>query len=140
MHAVFIPYGMRSHVERFLRDMEAQKMKLPIWKGKEKTYIWIDGQVRQLPFGFYEYVFPKENRDLILTTLDFDKKCPYKLDGLKMKLFRKITSCKKVKKFDNSNKFLWIKDFVSIIPVGEREDGEFTDPKGDYKGWTHEGL
>ena len=32
-------------------------------------------------------------------------------------------------------KYLWIKEFVSIFPIGIREDGVIDD-----NGWTHEAL
>jgi len=63
MHVSFIPYGERSCVERMLRDMESQKFLMPMTKGKKKRGAWIPGQIRDLPFGFKEYVFLK--KDLI---------------------------------------------------------------------------
>jgi hypothetical protein len=49
--------------------MEAQKHFLENTDGSGQ---WIQGQVRCLPFGVYEYVAPKEDKDAILYTLDFD--------------------------------------------------------------------
>ena len=68
-HASFIPYGERSGVERLLRDMESQKHLMPMTKGKKKKAVWIPGQIRDLPFGLKEYVFPKESLDKVLRTL-----------------------------------------------------------------------
>ena len=44
-----------------LRDMEAQKHQLKMYdeKGDHMKTIWIQGQVRMLPLGVYEYIFPK---------------------------------------------------------------------------------
>ena len=73
MHAVFIPYGHKRLVETFLRDIEAQKynLKLTSPEGKESS-IMIEGQLRVLPFGFYEHIFPKEYMNEVLTTLNFE--------------------------------------------------------------------
>lgn len=143
MQAVFIPYGKRSEVELLLTDMEAQKHILTYYKGKKKVGVWIQGQVRLLPMGAMEYVCPKEDIDAVMTTLVFKAKDSlkvYNAGNLKLAMLRKLYKCKKIPKFDMSKKYLWIKEHVMIIPIGIREDGEMTDPSGDYKGWTHEAI
>ena len=139
MHAIFIPYGKRSEVELLLRDMDAQKHKLLLTKGNKKKIVWIQGQVRLLPMGVYEYVFPKEDKDLVLSTLDFKSK-RYNLGKLKLTFLRKMVRAEPIPEFSEKQKLLWIKDNVNIIPIGIRTDGEFTDPYGENKGWTHEAI
>ncbi len=138
MHILFIPYGKRSEVELLFRDMEAQKHKLLMWKGKKKRYIWIQGAVRQLPLGIYEYICPKEDMDTVLYTLDFETD-RYNL-GWKLGFLRKLIRCKKIPDYQKEHHYLWIRENVTIIPLGLREDVEFTDDKGESKGWTHEAL
>lgn len=144
MHAIFMPYGKRSEVELLLRDMDAQKHKLILTRGKKKKEIWIQGQVRLLPFGIYEYVFPKEDIDVVLQTLDFKASDKfYGFGDLKLKLMRMILNfikCKKIPKFKEDKHYLWVKTHINIFPLGIRYDREMTDPDGENKGWTHEAI
>ena len=140
MHFIFIPYGKRSEVELMVRDMEAQKHKLYMTKGKKKQFIWIQGQVRLLPFGIMEYVCPKEDADVVLNTLRFTQD-RYKLGVLKLGLMRKMIKVKKIPKFKENNHYLWIQDNVNIIPLGVRYDEEeYIDLGEKYKGWKHEAI
>lgn len=139
MHFIFILYGKRSEVELLLRDMDAQKHKLIMWKGNKKKTIWIQGQVRALPFGIMEYVCPKEDADTVLNTLDFDNK-RYEIGAFRLGVMRKLIQCDKIPEYKKETHYLWVKDNVNIIPLGIREDGEYTDPSGMYKGWTHEAI
>lgn len=141
MHVIFIPYGKRDQVELMLRDMEAQKHKLIMHKGEEEAYIWIQGHVRKLPLGVMEYAFPKEDLDRVLTTLNFDQPAPYNLGKTTLAFLRRLFRAKKVKgPFDTSEKYLWIKRYVSIIPIGIREDKDVIGIEADDLGWTHEGI
>ena len=141
MHVSFIPYGHRRWVEWFLRDMEAQKFPFIMKKGKKTKSVFLQGAIRILPFGVYEYVFPKESRDLALTSLGFVKdNNNHYLGSAKRALLRKMIKHKKIGKVDNSKKYPWITDHVSILVLGEKADGEFTEKDGVNKGWTHEGI
>lgn len=138
MHAIFIPYGKRSEVELLLRDMEAQKHLLIMTKGEEKSGRYIQGQVRLLPFGVYEYIFPKEDMDVVLHTLDFDSN-RYRLGKLKLAFIRKIVSCEKIPEYKKDKYYLWIKENVTIIPIGVRYDDDgYIETSGEYEGFSHE--
>ena len=143
MHVSFIPYGERSCVERMLRDMESQKHLMPMTKGKKNRGVWIPGQIRHLPFGIMEYVFPKESLDMVLRTLGV---CGNEDYGVSFKrwiypVLRKILKLKKVKELEEKGEvYLWGKLFVSIIVLGIREDSDTVGTYVDDKGWTHEGL
>lgn len=139
MHVIFIPYGKRSEVDLMLRDMEAQKHRLILTKGKKRKEIWIQGQVRLLPLGLYEYIFPRGDADMVLNTLDFTNN-RYNLSGLKLSILRKMGSAKKTPSYDKSHHYLWIKDNVNIIPLGVRYDKDKCDGAGEHEGWTHEAL
>src|SRR3990167_10353380 len=132
MHFVFIPYGKRSEVELLLRDMEAQKHRLIMKKGEEQKVLWIQGQIRQMPLGIYEYVFPKEDMDVVLWTLDA-KMDRYGLEGFKKWVLKKMIKCDKIPEFKKDRSYLWIKDNVNIIPIGIRHDGTATDFEGEHK-------
>lgn len=140
MHAVFIPYGKKEWVDIFLRDIMAQKLpiKATTKDGKEFHTI-IECQLRVLPGGMYEFVFPKEYKDLVLTTLDFHKPISYGLDkeikilGMKFKpldYVKKFLKLEDPGEFKTDNQFPWIKMFVSIIPLGVRYDRELTAEDG----------
>ena len=140
MHISFIPYGARLWVEQFLRNIEAQIFYMPMWKGKKKKKMPVFGAVRQLPLGVYEIILPKEYKDIVLTTLDFQNKNNYLLGDFKLNALRKMLGYKKAGEFDTSQKLLWMRQYVSIIPIGIKEDEDSTDRSGGSKGWTHEGL
>jgi len=136
MHAVFIPYGNREWVERFLRQIESQWFNLLMKKGKEEKNVALKANIRVLPFGAYEVIFPREYKDRVCSTLQFGND-RYDL-GLKNSILRRIFKCKKPK-FKQTQPLLWFDEIteqsVNIIPVGIREDTDIED-----KGWTHEAI
>ena len=142
MHAVFIPYGIKSCVEHLLADMQAQKYKWRFYKKKEPDkFLWTTGSLRILPFGIYEYVFPKEDKDIVLTTLGFHNPSPkYDLGKARMFILRKILNVSPIPEFKTDQHYLWIKQHVSIIPIGIREDVDMTEIETESKGWSHEEL
>ena len=143
MHVSFIPYGERSCVERMLRDMEAQKHLMPMTKGKEKRSIWIPGQIRELPLGIKEYVFPKESLDMVLRTVGAGGIGEHGINFKRM-VYPFLRKCLKLKRIPEYTKkggvYLWGKMFVAILVLGIREDGELVGEYVDDKGWTHEAL
>lgn len=150
MHAIFIPYGKKEHVDNFFRDLQAQKYKLKMWKGKEVKHVWIEGQLRFCPFGVYEHIFPREEMDVVLTTLKF-KTAPhtgepkfndrYDLGKVKLTILRKALKAKPAPDFKTDKAYLWLRDFVEIIPIGIREDDDIVDDTpGENFGWTHEAI
>ena len=143
MHVSFIPYGERGCVERLLREMEAQKHTLPMTKGKKKGTLSIGGQIRELPFGLKEYVFPKESLDRVLRTFNAAIKGTYGISfkGMIYPTLRKLLKLKKIPKYEKKGDlYLWNKIFVSIVVLGIREDGDIVGDYPDDKGWTHEAL
>ena len=148
-----MPYGMKQHVDKFIQEMEAQKHLIPFTSpdGKEVHDIWINGQVRILPFGVMEYVFPKQDLDSVLNTLTNDTSpVPYDLDKIKIPLIkkkpldivRKLLKAKPIPKFKKHNKYLWIREHVSIIPIGIREERTrpVVERLGEFEGWSHEAI
>ena len=138
MHLIFFAYGGRHQVEIFLRDLEAQKFKLLMWKDEDKKTLWTNGVIRQLPFGAYEYIIPKESLDMVLQSLDFDKN-PYNRQywiNLPLTLIRKVLKAKKIPKFSCEEIYLWDKKDVAIVPIGIKEDAILTESNG----WIHEAL
>ena len=104
MHFAFIPYGKRDQVELLLRDMEAQKHQLKMYKdGVHLKTSWIQGQVRQLPLGVYEYIFPKEDLDMVLNSLiGLDQ---YNMSKIVVAFLRKFYKLDKIPKFKEDKKW-----------------------------------
>jgi hypothetical protein len=121
--------------------MEAQKHKLIMHKkGEKDKSIYIQGQVRNLPMGIIEYVFPREDRDIVLTSLKFnlgDRRMP---GWFQMKMLRKIAGCYPAPDFKKDRTYLWITEHVFIIPIGIKDDEDLVDDKEGAKGWTHEAI
>lgn len=143
MHVAFIPYGIKQAVDHLFMDMQAQKFQLRIYKeGEKDKYIWMQGQLRILPFGICEYVFPKEMKDLVLTSLDCDKIHGSISQKMKMGIstIRKMLNLKEIPEFKKDKSLIWIKEFVSIIPVGMKEDGDIIESEGPNIGWSHEAI
>lgn len=128
-----MPYGKRDEVELLLRDMEAQKHYL---KNTDGTGQWIQGQVRVLPFGVYEYVFPKEDMDIVLHTLDFDTN-RYNLNKFLFYFVRKFVKYEKIPEYKKDKYYLWVKENVNILPLGIRYDSELLD---SITNKTHEAI
>jgi len=140
MHFVFMPYGKRSEVELLLRDMEAQKFAYIMKKDDITKTIYVQGAIRTLPFGVYEYIFPKENLDLVCNTLK-ETDNPYRVPGIALMALKKMLRLKKIPESKSDKYYLWIHDNVAIIPLGIREDSELIEPEGTlYAGFTHEAL
>jgi len=157
MHAVFLIYGKKEWVDVTLRDIAAQKLSLRMHKDGEKDIdVYVECQLRLLPFGFYEFIFPREHKDIVCTTMGFHIKDPssYSAEfdatkeisvfGFKFKpldMIRKFLKLEEPKDFNTDKSLLWTKQFVGIIPVGIREDKDITEPAGStYEGYTHEGI
>ena len=170
MHAVCMIYGKRNWVEYFLNQIEAQKITLKMWRTnpetgqREEKTEWIEMQVRILPFGVYEVIFPQEHMDIILTTLEFNRKGGkgkplgedssienYELDAeISLPLGFKIKPLDYVKKwlriedppeFKTDKQLIWFHPFVSIIPLGIRhEQGDVQEKIGPNADWWHEGI
>jgi hypothetical protein len=139
MHFAFIPYGKKSEVELLISDMEAQKHILKMWKDVEVKNIWIQGQVRVLPFGIYEYVFPREDLDIVLNTFSANEN-RYQIPKIALVPIKKFLSLKKIPEFKKDKVMLWVREHVNIVPLGIREDFNIIDNLETYRGWEHEAI
>jgi hypothetical protein len=134
-----MPYGKKDLVDFFLGELEHQKHYLtytdPMGIQKQQA---IQAQVRYLPFGVIEYIFPESDKDMVLNSLEFhDERNVYDMGKIKFLFLRKFLKCEKAPEFKRDKKYLWLKDNVNIIPIGVRYD------KMDYKdenGNIHEAI
>lgn len=130
MHFCFIPYGKEEELQIFFRDLKAQKHFLPFKNNKKIKGTYIEGQLRRLPFGIYEYVFPKEDKDRVLRSFGAKNTTPkaYNIPKTFLTIIRKTLNLKKIPKYDEKiMPYLWIKQNISIISLGMREDGNIYD-------------
>lgn len=150
MHVSFIPYGRRILVEGLLRDMEAQKHFLKMRKDGQESGIWMTSQVRALPFGIYEYIFPKEDRDIVLATLGAGHHSDYiplefSMFGFNidvMNILRMMTHSNPIPKdYKKDQKYMWVRDNVDITLIGIKDDPDDLVGRGSIDcGWTHEAI
>ena len=153
MHVTFVPYGARLEVERFLRDMESQVFNIRLWKtGEQDRQILVKGAIRELPFiKGYDLIFPKEYEEMVLNTLTQNSEPNRYKNTLLYKLV-KGCFCKALglrlidpKYFTNKEvqrqRFSWDREYVSILPLGIRDDVDVVEKKDmGFKGYTHEAL
>ena len=154
MHAIFMPYGKDNWVSDFLNDIRAHKsyIKATSEDGRIEKKLLTQYQLRILPFGFYEVVFPREDLDIVLSTLNFPHKDNvysdrYKIPEFAMKQVRKILRCKEAPTdFKRDIAFPWVRGIdlthqdVYVLPIGIREDIDIIEKNGDYKGFKHEAI
>ena len=62
-------------------------------------------------------------------------------EKLALPFLRKFLKLKKIPEYEEKGDiYLWTKEYVSIIVLGIREDGEIIGKYIDDKGWKHERL
>jgi len=148
MHAVFIPYGIKNNIDMFLNDLNYSKLPLKIWKGDEEKYILMQTQIRVLPFGFVEFVFPREYKNQVLTALRFKKGEKYgkrdlnkSIMGIKpLNLIRKVLDLEPIPEFEEKEGFPLLDLQMGLIPIGVRYDKDIVEKSGEWAGWSHEGI
>lgn len=151
MHLAFMPYGIKNFCDFLIEDLNHKYLPMRLYKdGEEDKQALIQTQVRILPFGIYELVFPREFKNEVLSALKINsEKCPYNLDksilGIKpMNTLRNFLNLKPIPDYEKvSHPNFPIPEyirFVTIIPIGIREDKDMTETTGDLKGWNHEGI
>lgn len=155
MHFVFMPYGIKNFVDFVIEDFNHKYLPLKIYKeGEKDKFVLIQVQIRVLPFGLYELVFPKEFLSEILSALKvksenqqnkYVKRLNKSIMGFKpLSLMRKALKLEPIpgyKEIPHPNfPVPEYKKYVPIIPIGIREDKEIIEKQGEFKGWSHEGI
>jgi len=147
MHLIFMPYGMKDWVDKFIRNIQSQYHEITFRKeGEADRKIYVEGSLRILPFGIYEYVFPKEDYDIVATTLfepsfNLSDDVYEGIGKFKIAALRYMLNAEKMPEFKRDKKYIWGKNNVAIMPIGVRYDGEITEAEGSPSaGYTHERL
>lgn len=143
MHFAFIPYGNRKDVEYFLRDLEHKWFNLVMKKGNDQKIMTISAQVRQVPGGIYEYVFPREYMDMVLAALIKETE-RYPIPKLILRRIQKTLRLEPIPEYKTDKKLLCAalspEIFVNIIPLGIRHDADIIGTKQSDNGWVHEAI
>jgi len=150
-----MPYGIKNFVDFIIEDLNHKYLPLRIYKeGEEDKFFLTQVQIRMLPFGIYELVFPKEYLNEILSALKVKSESEQNeyIGRLNKSVmgFKPISLLRKTLKLDPIPKYKEVpypnfplpeyKRYVPIIPIGIRRDGEITEKSGEFKGWKHEGI
>jgi len=152
MHFAFIPYGIKNFVDFIIEDFNHRYLPLRIYKeGEQDKFLLMQLQIRILPFGIYELIFPKEFKDEILSALipntdnEYYSRLQKKVLSINplgiLRRFLHLEPILEFKKIPHPNfPIPEYTKFVSIIPIGIREDGEITEIEGEFKDWKHEAI
>jgi len=144
MHIVFIIRGQRRHVDEILKWLETRCLpqKIHMKSGKTKT-IGIDGGLRYGFFGTYEFVFPEEIKDIVLSTFIKEgapsmSKPYHKRMNTGIHWLRLAMKLKKIPEFKREKGFFlpeWAVENVHVIPIGVKYD-----EMGHFDYGSHEAL
>jgi hypothetical protein len=140
MHLYFLTRGIKQQRNVFVNFMQTQMFP---WKRKHlKTnkdeFVQVQGSLR--PVELWEYVFPEECLDEVLTMLEINPKQNYNegLKGLgnkaKLAALRKILGASKIPKFKPAKTNRYIeKRGMAIHAIGIRKDKRQKVPEWGYE-------
>lgn len=127
MHLYFLVRGIKQQVALFEMFMQTQMF---IWKKidlktKKEFVCQVQGALRVFPFG-YEYVFPEECLDEVLTMLDFKNTMGGGLGKFKTFIIRNMIGkglkpVPKKFKITNPNRYVEKRGLV-LYPIGIKKD------------------
>lgn len=130
MHAYALIRGVKHLSDYFISQLQGKNLPYKVKKGaagfKAGDY-HIPVGVR--PIQLYEITFPKEHKDLMLTTI-FGKKLnseQYKKNKIGVSFLRKMLGVKPIPEYDDKLKLPITKDHIEIFGVGIKEDENFKD-------------
>ncbi len=153
MHLLIGTRGNQESVDLFIKELSSKYMNLPFYDKKTGKSVNVVNAVHVRPFQLWEIIFPKEQKDLILTTIFTDKNT-----GVANPKFKRIYKwiCKFLpfqkmpEDWDDSRHFPIQKANIEIIGIGMKDDRMMDfkatdaqmksiglDPK---KEWEYEGL
>lgn len=145
MHAVYATRGNIDAVNSINEFLKTQKFLIPFTDKDGKSYTQaIAGNLQ--PIQLWSYVFPKEARDAVLTTLGFTQANQERWYGTSFKQrmiwasLRKALHCEPIPTDIKTDRELWLdqdaKKGVSFMPIGVKHDLTITNPEG----LTFEGI
>lgn len=154
MHLIIGTRGNKESVELFIKELSSKYLNIPFHNKKTGKIVPVANAIHVRPFQLWEIIFPKEDRDLVLTTIFTDKYTHVANPKFK-RLFRwllKLLPFKKMPEdWDNSRHLMVEHGDVEIVGLGMMDDkmSDFTgrsdeqmkslglDPKAE---WEFESL
>ena len=131
MHVYFILRGIKQCADLFKRDIQSQYFP----RGAEDTLRGkiplgsVQGALR--PIELFEYVFPREHRDLVLRSI-FQKPSGEPKEQRLSKyqfILRKLLKAQKMPEdinWDDTQKLPIYKDNIQTLPIGFKDDADAT--------------
>lgn len=134
MHLIFATRGVKHMSDIFEAQMQSQFFP---WKrknlktGKEEV-VPLQGALR--PIQLYEYVFPKESLDDVLTALEIGegKVTPW-IASLNQKALRKALGLKPIPKYKKVVNRIIARPGVALYPIGIKDDAYGANPDYGYE-------
>jgi len=139
MHLYFVTRGKKNEIDEFAKWMETRNLSMPVYKadGTSENML-IECQLR--PVQLWEFVFPKENLDVVLNTLRLpsenpsefrDGKSTFKMFDSKLFALRKMLGAEKIPE-PNKDAGVMFMPFdriknINIMGIGIREDGDISE-------------
>lgn len=155
MHLIIATRGNKESVELFIKELSSKYMPLPFINKKTGKATMVVNPIHIRPLQLWEIIFPKEQRDAILTTLFPDKRVMpanpkfRKIYKWILKLLPK-TIQKIPEDWDTKNKLYVNHNDVEIVGLGMKEDVMMNFKRGDEgmksvgldpkEKWEYEGL
>jgi len=146
--------GNKESVELFIKELSSKYLQLPMTNKKNGKVVNTVNAIHVRPFQLWEIIFPKDDRDAVLTTL-FPDGNPVENHGWKKNLMmwflNKFLPFYKIPKKWDTKKFMHVcRNDVEIAGLGLKDDemqpfkrspeqmkSIGLDPNGD---WEFEGL
>lgn len=154
MHLIIGTRGNQESVELFIKELSSKYVPVPFRNKKTDKIVNVAQGIHVRPFQLWEIIFPKEQRDLVLSTIFSNKNT--KVSNPKFrKLYKwllKLLPFKKMPEdWDDSKHLMVMRNDVEIVGLGMLDDkmADFTgrtdaqmksiglDPKAE---WEFESL
>jgi len=129
MHLYFLTRGIKKEVDDFITQLQGKYLPFVVKEGAaglEKGNYNIQVQVR--PIQLWEVVFPREHKDLMLTTCFGPKgRTQHKKHEKYLAIFRKILGVKKIPEYNGAIQLPINRENMEVAPIGIKEDYNFED-------------
>ena len=130
MHLFFLSRGGKWHRDKFVNDLSGLYVPRTIKDTTGKMEVVRASQVLLQPIEFWSLVFPEENLDKMLRTLQISDelgvnsdKCPSPTRKFSLNMLRKFLKLKKIPKWEPEGpKFPLYKDHLKLTGIGIKED------------------
>lgn len=133
MHLIIGTRGNKESVELFIKELSSKYMPLPFYNKRTREVTNVAQGIHVRPFQLWEIIFPKEQKDVVLTTIfpGGIKETKIQKQGFKWiyNWILKFLPLKKIEEWDMSKKVHVAHEAVECIGFGLMDDEmiDFTD-------------